>query len=486
MSKKIRKKSSSSSGEKSRRHEVIREPASNCDMWKVSTLFLGFLLLLSVFYIGMLSAVSVNSVVKDLETLNNKELPAQVKSAVGSSLTALEKFADVKVTPPTDGPTGNAEVVIVEYSDFECPYCVRAYPTVKQVLEEYGDQVELDYKHFPLSFHANAKKAGEASECARDQGKFMEYHDILFDTKQLSVDSLKKHAADLGLDVATFNECLDSGEKGAIVDADFEEGRQLGVGGTPTFFINGRKLVGAQPYENFKAAIESALAGEVVEPEAPPTQPEVPTVPKTDKPSVELFVMSHCPYGTQMEKGMLPVVKVLENDIDFDLNFVYYAMHGATEVWEQANQYCIQRDQNDLLQDYLLCFLEAGDTEGCLDSVGVDRTSMDACVAEIDEEFGLTASLEDQSTWLSGRFPLFGTDKADNEKYGVRGSPTLVINGVQASSGRDSSSLLKVVCAAFNEPPAGCETVFESGNPSPGFGFDEASAGNAAAAGCGV
>jgi len=486
MSKKIRKKSSSSSGKKSHKHEVIREPAPNNDMWKVSTLFLGFLLLLSVFYIGVLSSVSVDSVVKDLQTLETKELSTEVKSAVGSSLTALEKFADVKEVPSDDGPSGNAEVVIIEFSDFECPYCVRAYPIVTQVLEEYGDQVELDYKHFPLSFHANAKKAGEASECARDQGKFMEYHDTLFDTKQLSVDSLKKHAADLGLDVAKFSECLDSGEKGAIVDADFEEGRQLGVGGTPTFFINGRKLVGAQPYENFKAAIDSALAGEVVEPEAPPTQPEAPTVPKTDKPVVELFIMSHCPYGTQMEKGILPVVKVLEEDIDFDLNFVYYAMHGETEVREQQAQYCIQRDQKELLQDYLLCFLEAGDSAGCLESIGVDMTQLDACNAEIDEEFKLTENLEDQSSWLSGRFPLFDTDKADNEKYGVRGSPTLVINGVQASSGRDSSSLLKTICGAFNEAPAGCETVFESGNPSPGFGFDEASAGNAAAAGCGV
>lgn len=156
--------------------------------------------------------------------------------------------------------TGDAKVTIIEYSDFECPFCGKAQPTLKQVKDTYGDQVEIVFKHFPLSFHAKAQKASEASECARDQGMFWEYHDVLF-TKQtaLDVDLLKQYAVDLGMDATAFNACLDSDEKAAVVAAAFEEGKAAGVTGTPAFFINGKKLVGAQPFSEFKKIIDKEL-----------------------------------------------------------------------------------------------------------------------------------------------------------------------------------------------------------------------------------
>ena len=159
--------------------------------------------------------------------------------------------------------TGGADkITIVEFSDFECPFCGRAAPTVKQVLDTYGDKVELVYKHFPLSFHPNAQKAGEASECAKDQGKFQEYHDTLFQNQQaLGVDNLKQYADDLGLNTNKFNDCLDSGDKTDLVKADFAEGSSKGVSGTPTFFINGEQLVGAQPFTAFKEIIDRQLGG---------------------------------------------------------------------------------------------------------------------------------------------------------------------------------------------------------------------------------
>jgi len=160
-------------------------------------------------------------------------------------------------------PVGGVDkITIIEYSDFECPFSSRAAPTVKQVLSTYGNKVELVYKHFPLSFHPNAQKAAEAAECAKDQAKFQEYHDILFANQQaLSVDNLKKYAADLGLNTNKFNTCLDSGEKTALVQADFNEGKGKGVSGTPTFFIGDQQLVGAQPFDAFKQIIDAQLGG---------------------------------------------------------------------------------------------------------------------------------------------------------------------------------------------------------------------------------
>ncbi len=162
--------------------------------------------------------------------------------------------------------TADAKVAIVEYSDFQCPFCARAYPTVKQVLKDYDGKVKFYYKHFPLGFHQNAQKAAEAYECALDQGKQWEYHDKLFDNSQgdgtgLNIADLKKYAADLGLDTAKFNSCLDGGQKAAKVQADTAEGAANGVSGTPTFFINGQAVVGAQPYSAFQQAIDAKLAG---------------------------------------------------------------------------------------------------------------------------------------------------------------------------------------------------------------------------------
>ncbi len=161
---------------------------------------------------------------------------------------------------PTTGKAG-AAVRIVEFSDFQCPYCQRLAPTLDQVMEEYGDRVELVFRQFPLDIHAEAQKAAEASLCAGDQGKFWEMHDRMFeDIRALGVDQLKASAAGLGLDTDKFGECLDSGKYEDQVKADLVAGQRAGVTGTPTFFINGRFLSGAQPYEAIAAIIEDELA----------------------------------------------------------------------------------------------------------------------------------------------------------------------------------------------------------------------------------
>ncbi len=216
------------------------------------------------------------------------------------------------------------------------------------------------------------------------------------------------------------------------------------------------------------------------------TSPTPTNIPKSNKPVVEAFVMSHCPYGTQIEKGLLPVVEALKDKIDFEFKFVYYAMHPSQgEVEEQLNQYCIQKDQNDKFNDYLTCFLEAGDGKGCLTSTGIDMTALTTCTTATDEEFKVIANLEDKSSWMNGRFPQFNIHKAENDKYSVGGSPTLVINGVTAQAGRDSISLLNAICAAFEVAPEECNTEFEAVSPTPGFGWSTTETANNAAA-CGA
>ncbi len=154
----------------------------------------------------------------------------------------------------------NAVVTIIEFSDFECPYCRRVQPTLKRLLKEYEGQVRLVFRDFPLSFHKNAQKAAEAAQCAGDQDKFWPYHDKLFEQTALAPDDLKKYAGEIDLDMDQFTACLDSGKYTQEVANDMKDGQAVGVSSTPSFFVNGQPLSGAVPYERFQELVEAALA----------------------------------------------------------------------------------------------------------------------------------------------------------------------------------------------------------------------------------
>ena len=161
---------------------------------------------------------------------------------------------------PVEGPA-NAPITIVEWSDYQCPFCKRAHPTVEQVLTEYKDKVRFVYLDYPLPFHQMAMPAAQAVHCAEDQGKFWEYHKNLFEVAgDLSTADLTKRATDLGLDSAAFQACTDSKKHDALIKANYDDGSALGVTGTPAFFINGRMLVGAQPIEQFRELINDELS----------------------------------------------------------------------------------------------------------------------------------------------------------------------------------------------------------------------------------
>jgi len=192
--------------------------------------------------------------------------------------------------------------------------------------------------------------------------------------------------------------------------------------------------------------------------------------PKTDKPNVELFVMSYCPYGLQIEKGILPVVELLGSKINFQLKFVDYAMHGQKEVDENLRQYCIQKDEPAKLSGYLNCFAKQGDANACLTTAKIDSSALNSCVNQADAQFKVSVKVADKNQWRTTQFPPFDINQADNAKYGVQGSPTLVINGTTVSAQRDPQSLLDSVCSAFNNQPSECRQKLSTSAPAPGFG----------------
>ena len=154
-----------------------------------------------------------------------------------------------------------APVTIIEFSDFHCPFCVKAQTALAQVMARYGERVKLVYRHFPIDqLHPQARRAAEAASCANDQGKFWAYHDQLYAAgADASPDRLKALAQAAGLDIQAFDQCLSSGKRQQAVQKDVDEAARLGIGGTPSFIINGRWLSGAQPLESFVRVIEEEL-----------------------------------------------------------------------------------------------------------------------------------------------------------------------------------------------------------------------------------
>ncbi len=218
----------------------------------------------------------------------------------------------------------------------------------------------------------------------------------------------------------------------------------------------------------FESAIDMTDTSTEVNNETPSA-----VAPKNDKPIVELFTMSHCPYGTQIEKGIIPVVETLKDKIDFSIKFCDYAMHGEIELKEQLKQYCISKEQPDKYISYLKCFLISGDSNAC--SASAKLSSLDSCISKTDTEFSVMKNFNDKSTWM-GNYPTFNVFAKENTQYGVQGSPTLIINGTIVESARDSKSLLATICSAFNNPPEECNTGLSSATPAPGFGDETTNA----------
>ena len=203
-------------------------------------------------------------ILQHLNQMKNQQAYQSFLNRLGQKYEAsylLEPYYEKIATQghPSAGPV-NAPVTIVEFSDFQCPFCSNVVPTLEKVKENYRDKARLVFRQFPLnSLHPQAQKAAEASLCAAEQDKFWEMHDLMFEDKKLFLPDLKSKAESLGLDVIAFEQCLDSDQFAEQVRQDISAGARAGVTGTPTLFINGRPMTGAVSYEQITTIIEEEL-----------------------------------------------------------------------------------------------------------------------------------------------------------------------------------------------------------------------------------
>ncbi len=222
---------------------------------------------LKVYYEGVDTPQSYEAVRDQIVASIMQRRMAKVKNAYMESIRKNAKVA-LHLTPPraqinlkdtpVRGPE-DAKVVLVEYADFECPYCQQVQPVLEKLETEYKGRLAFAYKDVPLPMHSHAEKAAEAAHCAGEQGKYWEYHDKLYMSRQLEVSDLKEHAKTLKLDTEQFNKCLDTGKYLSQVRTTLAEGQRLGIEGTPSFFMNGRFFSGGLTFDQLKAMVDEEM-----------------------------------------------------------------------------------------------------------------------------------------------------------------------------------------------------------------------------------
>jgi hypothetical protein len=269
---------------------------------------------------------------------------------------------------------------------------------------------------------------------------------------------------------------LEEGTTASLIDVKEENGLykfkiKIGDQEFDSCLTKDGKILFTNPGINIEEAQAQAKTKKT---ETPPQE-----VPKTDTPNVKLFVMSYCPYGLQSQKMFLPVYDLLKEKAEIGIYFVDYIMHEKKEIDENLRQYCIQKEQKEKYGSYLSCFVAEGKFEKCLTEAGIDQVKMNSCVSQTDKDYKVSEMYNDKSTWLNGNFPKFNVQADLNEKYGVRGSPTIVINDqVVNISPRSPEKFKETICQAFNSQPSECSQALSEEISSPGFGGESSSSGS--------
>jgi len=221
-----------------------------------------------IFVFGLVTGIALTSLAGDLFANTGLLAGAEDTVVVNTNNTApsaaaasAKSLAAVTEDDHVRGDLEKAKVVLIEYSDYECPFCGRHHPTMQEVMDQYGDDVAWVYRHFPLtSIHPQAMPAALAAECANEQGKFWEYTDELFDNQaKLSSSFYSELAGDLGLNTSKFDDCVESEKYATRVKADIASGQAAGASGTPATFVNGTLVSGAVPASTFTSLIDAAL-----------------------------------------------------------------------------------------------------------------------------------------------------------------------------------------------------------------------------------
>jgi protein-disulfide isomerase len=358
-----------------------------------------------------------------------------------------------KVEVPADSPSfgpQHAKVTIVEWSDFECPFCGRVGPTLKQIKDTYGKDVKVVFRHQPLPFHPNAKLAAEASMAAHEQGKFWEYHDKLFSNqKALTRPDLEKYAQELKLDMGKFKQALDTGKFRAKVEADSAAGNSVGANGTPTFFINGRQFVGAQPFENFKTAIDEELgkankllasgtrlenlyakmmetlptappapAAQAAEAEPPVQDVQVGSAPVKGPANAPVTIVAFSDFECPFCSRVVPTLKQIEQEYEGKVRIAFkhqpLPFHSNAKPAAAASMAAHEQGKFWEYHDKLFANQRA-----------LDRASLEKYAQELNLDMGKFKQALDSNKFAA----QIEADSAEGMKLGANGTPTFFING---------------------------------------------------------
>ena len=357
-----------------------------------------------------------------------------------------------KIDIPADSPAKGSKtpkVTIVEWSDFQCPFCSRVVPTLKQIEDTYGKDVKVVFRNQPLPFHNNAKIAAEAAMAANEQGKFWPMHDKLFASQQaLDRASLERYAGELGLDVGKFKAALDSGKFTKRVEEDSAAGAAVGANGTPTFFINGREFVGAQPFDAFKNVIEEEIkkadaliakgikpenvyaelqkeAGKAPPPQAAPEQKVVtdlkidgaPTLgPKNAPVTIVEFSDFQCPFCSRVVPTLHDLEKQYEGKVRVIFKHQPLPFHNNAKLAAAASMAAHEQGKFWEMHDKLFANQQA-----------LDRPNLERYAGEL----GLNVD-KFKAALDSNKFDAYiAADSQEGSRVGANGTPTFFINGRQ-------------------------------------------------------
>src|SRR5262245_40293992 len=368
-----------------------------------------------------------------------------------------------RVRVPPEGATkggANAKVTIVEFSDFQCPFCSRVVPTLHQIEKEYGDKVRVVFRHNPLPFHGDAPLAAEAAVAAQAQGKFWEMHDKLFANQQnIKRADLEKYAGELGLDVGKFKAALDSGAGKAQVEADKKVAAQVGANGTPNFYIDGRNVVGAQPFDEFKKVIDDELAraDKLIAKGTPPSQvyatfmkgakaapaapdaakPGAPQPPQkgpgagaevykvavgdaptkgSKQPKVTIIEFSdfQCPFCSRVNGTLDQVLKEFGNDVSLSFRHNPLPFHNNAMPAALASEAAREQGKFWEMHDKLFANQQA-----------LDRPALEKYASELGLDMNKFKSALDKEK----NKERIKKDLDDAANFGARGTPNFFING---------------------------------------------------------
>jgi protein-disulfide isomerase len=414
-----------------------------------------------------------------------RQVPSKPAAALPGSPTAAE--AQVYKVPVGRAPTKGGQapkVTIVEFSEFQCPFCGRAIPTVKDLLSSYKDDVQIAFKHMPLPFHNNAELASVAAIAAQDQGKFWEMHDKLFANQQaLDRPNLEKYAQEAGLDMTKFKAALDNPQLKERIKEDTALASSLGATGTPTFFINGRKLVGARPAADFKAVVDEEIKkadaklkegvarkdlyaaltkdglDKAAAPPPRPAEPSADTVFKADITGAPVkgaakdalvtivqFSDYQCPFCSRVEPTMDKILEDYKGKVrvvwrDFPLNFHPNAMPAAIVARVANEEGKFWPMHKKLFENQSQ--LDRANLEKLAGEVGVNVKKVQAALDAKKYEKEINA------------------DMALGSKIGVRGTPASFINGIFLSGARPYESFKAVIDKELEK----AEALVKKGTP---------------------